>query len=234
MRAASGRTFEWLEQAKRGRGRRGRGFTLLETMMALVIIGVGVLAFVDAQAAFTASNNWSSRAATGMLLANEVREFSRRLHRHDPVTGLSLTTVGGGGSTLSGWGREPGETAVDDIDDLDDLDGTTFGEAGAFAGPIDAFGDVVPDVNVDGTVRMNGGAIIALRGWSQRVTVEKVSLYDFNSVLANSAVQPLTSQMSAADVDEFPVRVTVVVEYTDASTGEATEITRATWIVPVD
>src|SRR4051812_41036160 len=105
----------------------GRGaFTLLETMMALVIIGVGVLAFVDAQSSFARSNAWSSQAATGMLLANEVREFSRRLTRHDPVTGLILT--GSGASVvLQGWGREPGEVTVGDIDDLDDLDGVRFG-----------------------------------------------------------------------------------------------------------
>src|SRR5438105_7251029 len=103
------------------RSRAPAGFTLLETMMALVIIGVGVLAFVDAQASFTKSNNWSSQAATGMLLANEVREFSRRLPRHDPVTGLILT--GNGASVVvQGWGRDAGEVTVDDIDDLDDLD----------------------------------------------------------------------------------------------------------------
>ena len=65
-----------------------RGFTLLETSMAMVIIGVGVLAFVDAQKAFITNNNWSSHAATGAYLANEVRELARRLPRHDPVTGL--------------------------------------------------------------------------------------------------------------------------------------------------
>src|SRR6185295_13822857 len=105
-----------------------RAFTLLETMMALIIIGVGVLAFVDAQTSFARSNNWSSQAATGYLLANEVREFSRHLKRHDPVTGLVI--VGSGASqTLVGWGREGGELTVDDIDDLDDLDGVTFGPA---------------------------------------------------------------------------------------------------------
>ena len=59
-----------------------QGFTLLETMLALVIIGVGVLAFVDAQTSFIRSNNWSSQAATGMLLANEIRELTRTLPRH--------------------------------------------------------------------------------------------------------------------------------------------------------
>jgi len=202
-------------------------------MMAMVIIGVGVLAFVDAQAAFTASNNWSSRAATGMLLANEVREFSRRFPRHDPVTGLSLAA--GSGGTLRGWGSETGEATADDMDDLDDLDGVTFGESGVFAGPIDAFGDVVPDIAINGDERLDeAGEVRPLRGWSQRVIVEKVSLYDFTSVLSNDQVQAPTAQMAGADVDEFPLRVTVIVEYTDASSGDTTEVTRVTWVVPVD
>ena len=221
---------------RRSRAACRPAFTLLETMMALVIIGVGVLAFVDAQASFTASNNWSSRAATGMLLANEVRELSRRLPRHDPVTGLTLTVTGGGsGSTLSGWGSDAGEITLDDIDDLDDLDGVTFGESGIFPGPIDAFGEVIPDIAIDGSIRSdNQGGQIPLRGWSQRVTVEKVSRYDFNTVLANSAVEPASASMAAADVDDFPIRITVAVDYTDPSTGDTLEITRVTWVVPVE
>jgi len=69
-----------------------RGFTLLETSMALVIIGVGVLAFVEAQNAFIKNNTWSSQAATATLLAGEIRERTRRLPRHDPVTGLYIET----------------------------------------------------------------------------------------------------------------------------------------------
>src|SRR5262245_48150477 len=135
--------------------RSPRAFTLLETMMALVIIGVGVLAFVDAQASFTRSNNWSSQAATGYLLANEVREFTRHLKRHDPVTGLVLVTSGGS-QVLQGWGRENNELTIDDLDDLDDLDGVTFGLGGTYAGPIDAFGHVIPQIGPDGAILMNG------------------------------------------------------------------------------
>ncbi len=211
-----------------------RGFTILETMMALVIIGVGVLAFVDAQAAFTASNNWSSRAATGMLLANEVRELTRRLPRHDPVTGLSLSGSGGA-AVLVGWGREGGEVAIADLDDLDDFDGITFGDLGTFAGPIDAFGNIVPDLNVDGSVRTDAeGAVAPLLGWSQTVTVQKVSLYNYDTVLNNAATQAATAQMAGAAVGAFPLRVTVVVNFTEPSTGETSEVTRITWVVPVE
>ncbi|MCX5688993.1 MAG: hypothetical protein NTV94_04265, partial [Planctomycetota bacterium] len=118
----------------RRRPTRRRGFARLETMLALVIIGVGVLAFVDAQAAFVKSNNWSSQAATGMLLANEIRELTRSLPRHDPVTSISLQGTGINARVI-GWGRESGEVTIDDIDDLDDLDGMSFGAGGTIDGP---------------------------------------------------------------------------------------------------
>jgi len=212
------------------RARSSSAFTLLETMMALIIIGVGVLAFVDAQASFTRSNNWSSQAATGYLLANEVREFSRRLKRHDPVTGLVL--VGSGASqVLVGWGRETNELTVDDIDDLDDLDGLTFGTGGGFAGPIDAFGHVVPQIAPDGTIQMNGTNPVPMQGWSQRITIQKVDLYNFNTVRDHNYQQTATTQLPFIPVDQFPLRVTVAVFYQEPTSTQGVEVTRLTWVV---
>ena len=55
------------------------GFTLIETALAVVIIGVGVIAMVDAQRAFMQSNAWSNHAATATYLANEIREMTPAL-----------------------------------------------------------------------------------------------------------------------------------------------------------
>lgn len=208
-----------------------RGFTLLESLMALVIIGVGILAFVDAQSAFTQSNNWSSQAATGMLLANEIREMSRRFVRHDPVTGLYVTGSGAG-ATLNGWGREPGEVTPQDLDDLDDLDDVTFGSGGTFAGPVDAFGDVIPATDLSGVVLTSGGVVVPMQGWKQTVTVEKVDPYNFAQVRADGYSQTATAQLPAMAVDGFPLRVTVVVQYTAPGATQPLEVTRVTWICP--
>jgi len=216
----------------RARVHRRPGFTLLETMMALVIIGVGVLAFVDAQTSFIRSNNWSSRAATGMLLANEIREMTRRLPRHDPVTGLSMVTVAGGATSLVGWGRETSETQIDDLDDLDDLDGLTFGVGGNFSGPVSAFGDLVKEIGLDGTVAVSGdGVSRGLEGWSQHVTIEKVDPYNFSTVRAKAYEQAATAQLPFIRVDQFPVRVTVVVNFQGPEDANLDQVSKMTWIV---
>jgi prepilin-type N-terminal cleavage/methylation domain-containing protein len=206
---------------------RRRGFTLLESMMALIIIALGVLAFVDAQASFTRSNTWSSQAATGMLLANEIREATRRLSRHDPVTGLSLN-----GGVLVGWGRENGEVTFDDIDDLDDLDGMVFGEGGTMPGPVDAFGNLVSAIDIDGTTILDAnGDPVPLTGWRQSVRVEKVDPYNFSQTRPAAYAQSASAQLPHIPVDRFPLRVTVSVTYQGLGETQAIEITRLTWIV---
>lgn len=211
--------------------RNARGFTLLETMLALVIIGVGVLAFVDAQTSFIRSNNWSSQAATAMFLANEVREFSRRFPRHDAVTGLTLTGTGTS-AVVTGWGRESGEVTIDDIDDLDDLDSVTFGVGGTFTGPINATGDMVVQIDEAGNEVLDAEEnLVALEGWSQRVTVEKVDPYNMNLIRARGYEQAATSQLPFLRVDQFPLRMTVSVRYQGINDPAPQEVTKLTWIV---
>ncbi len=216
--------------ARRSRriGRASRGFTLIETAMATVIIGVGVVAMVDAQEAFTRSTLWSSHATTGTFLANEIREMARHMSRHDPVTGLWLE-----GETLHGWGPEAGEASVNGFDDLDDLDGLAFGEGGDFAGPINAYGEVIPEIGDDGQpLRDEEGNIVPMFGWTQRIVVEKVSPFDYATSLAASFYEAPSGGWPGRAVSGYPVRVTVVVSYQSAMAVEPIEVARVSWIVP--
>jgi type II secretory pathway pseudopilin PulG len=209
--------------------RAAGGFTLIETAMALIIIGVGVVAMVDAQQAFIKSNTWSSQAATATFLANEVREFTRHLDRHDPVTGMELD-----GPDLLGWGPEVGEVTAQDYDDLDDFDGVVFGIAGDFEGPINAYGEIIPHLNSDGSIATNPntGAILPMIGWSQRVEVSKVSPFDPGTPLDPDYVDPPSGAFAGRGVDDFPLLITVIVEYQGTYDAQPQEVVRIVWIAP--
>lgn len=214
------------------RSNRG-GFTLIEAALATMIIGVGVVAIVEAQQAFMRSNAWSSLAATSTLLAGEIRELTRPLPRHDPVTGLFMGDDGGGGSVLVGWGPETGEIVVDDLDDIDDFDGIRFAADGDLPGPIDAFGNVIPELLADGSIMLDDeGDPVPLQGWSQTVYVEKIDPFDHTITESDDYYEPPSGDFAGRAVGDYPLRVTVVVEYQGLFAAESSEVTRVTWIVP--
>lgn len=224
------------------RTRVGRGFTLLETALATVIIGVGVLALVEAHQTFIQMNRWSSQAATATYLANEVREYMRGLPKHDPVSGLTLV-----GGNLYGWGPEVarGEVTVQDFNDLDDFDGplgtglefsatgTPLMDDPTLPGPIDAAGNVIPEIRNDGTVATDAnGNVLGLQGWTQRVFVEKLEPASMSSVVPRETVIAAAPGQRAVAVNEFPLRVTVEVYFQGPFDADRRLMTRLVWIVP--
>lgn len=216
--------------------RGGRGFTLIETALATVIISVGVLALLEAQATFTRSNDWSTESARGVYLATELRERLRRLPRHDPQTGLWVEGAGAS-ATLTGWGPEEGTDrtvgSYKYYDDLDDYDGLTFGTGGDYDGPIDAAGRVIPATDVDGTVVLDEEEqSVPMLGWSQSVRVEKVDPFNPSTVLAKDYSKAATSTTSAVPVDEFPLRVTVTVTYQGPFDTSPREMAKLVWVQP--
>ena len=148
--------------AQRGGGVSQRGFTLLETALALVIVGVGVLAIVSAQQAFHRQNAWSTRAGVAAHLANEIREMTLNLPRHDPVTNTTY------------WGPEPTESALVDYDDLDDFDGN--GEGTIFAASLS-----------NGPINAQRQVIANMPGWTQVVSVVNVQSSDIHTVVGDGA-----------------------------------------------
>lgn len=221
----------------------GGGFTLIETSMATVIIGVGVLAMVDAQSAFIVSNQWSSHAASATFLANEIREFTRNLPKHDPVTGISLGDDGSGNMVITGWGVDAGEVRAGDFDDIDDFNGITFSYIGTpglndndLPGPINSFGEVIPDLTVEGNElgSTTNGIFTgqAMNGWSQTIVVEKVHPFDTSLALDPAHFEVANGSFPGREVDEYPLRVSVQVFYQGVNDIEAELVTTVTWIVP--
>lgn len=209
-----------------------RAFTLLETALALVIVMVGVLAIMEAQTSFIRSNTWSSHEATATYLASEIRERLRQLPRHDPTTGLSFQGPVGS-QVLVGLGPETGEITVDDMDDIDDYNQVLFGLNGTHPGPIDAFGQIIPQIDPEGIVVLGaGGEPEPLQGWSQYVEVFKVDPYQVSNIRDWADVDAANPPFPGRTVDAFPLRVTVRVFYQGLYDPAPEEVTSMTWIAP--
>lgn len=152
---------------------RHRGFSLIEAAVAIVIVGLAVVAMMGAQQAYHRQGGGSQQMSTAMMLANEIRELALEMPLRDPIYGTWK------------YGPEPDEsdddphTAVQAFDDLDDFAGTT--EDGVnytgttFEGPIDSLRQEIPN----------------MVGWSQFVTVENVAVDN----IAGAAQAPHATEM---------------------------------------
>jgi hypothetical protein len=191
------------ERRVRRPGKRHRsGFTLIETALATIIVGVGVIAMVSAQAAFHKKNAWSTHASIAMALGNEIREMTWNLPQRDPVTGDAF------------WGPEGNEPSFQDYDDLDDFDGNGGGlifSAALENGPINARRQIIPNMD----------------GWSQIVRVFNVEPFQ----IAVDPDRPDDSQLPADGTTNVMV-VEVEIHYQGHSDPEPQQMTRVSWIAP--
>src|SRR5687767_378043 len=96
--------------APRPTRRPRRGFTLLETALATVIVGVGVVGMMSLLAVCTQQNRGGSQLTTAMYLAQCVQEATADLPFNDP--------------SGAGFGREEGGGLLtwNDVDDFHGLD----------------------------------------------------------------------------------------------------------------
>jgi len=169
--------------------RARRGFTLIETALATVIVGTGVLAIVSAHQAFFKQNEWSTHASTAQRLGNEIRELTLHMPRHDPVTSTAF------------WGPEPNEFDLEDFDDLDDFDGE------------EGDGVVFSAAQGNGPISALGYPLTGMEGWSQRVTVENVDPYNLTTTVADGASEMVRVRVIVeyqGPADEAPREITRV------------------------
>ena len=148
-----------------------RGFTIVETAVALVIIATGVLGLVAAQQAWHEQSAWAERAAVATRLGNEIREMTFNVSRHDPVTGMAT------------WGPESNEVDLEDYDDLDDFDG------------VDGNGLVLSGPDGTGPVNSMRQLIPGMAHWTQTIRVFNVDPGDVNSDVLDA-----TSDMMRVEV----------------------------------
>ena len=89
-----------------------RGFTLIEVLIAIILVGIAIAGLIAANTAFTQANGAGTDLSTALFLMEQIRELTVLLPVIDPNTGTS--TFG------------PEEAALADYDDLDDFDDASF------------------------------------------------------------------------------------------------------------
>jgi prepilin-type N-terminal cleavage/methylation domain-containing protein len=102
-----------------------RGFTLIETAMATIIVGLGITSMVHLVATCTQANDFSKQTTIAMLLADHITEAMDGLPFNDPYLVRTY------------FGPEPGETLAT-FNDVDDFDGSSFNP------PIDSLRNAMP------------------------------------------------------------------------------------------
>jgi prepilin-type N-terminal cleavage/methylation domain-containing protein len=98
------------------------GFSLIEVLFAMMLVGLAVTSLLTANAALTKANGAGTNLSTAEFLAEQIRVLTALLPVVEPNTPDSKVDV---------FGPEAGETLAT-YDDLNDFDGLTFSP------PIDA------------------------------------------------------------------------------------------------
>ena len=89
------------------------GFSLIEVLIAILLIGLAVASLVAANSAFTKANGAGTDLSTAEFIIGQIRELTMLLPVIDPQTEDAT------------FGPETGETLAG-YDDLDDFNGATF------------------------------------------------------------------------------------------------------------
>ena len=89
------------------------GFTLIEVLISILLVGLAIVSLVSANGAFTQANGAGAELSTAEFLIEQIRELSTVLEVIDPITGTAT------------FGPETSETLAN-YNDLDDLHSAVF------------------------------------------------------------------------------------------------------------
>ncbi len=86
-----------------------RGFTLIEVLIATILVGFSIAALMAANGTLSMANGAGADQSTAEFLAEQIRELTAMLAVVDPTTGIAT------------FGPEPLEASVVSYDDVDDF-----------------------------------------------------------------------------------------------------------------
>jgi type II secretory pathway pseudopilin PulG len=133
------------------------GFSLVEVLIATLLVGLSIAALVAANGSFSQTNVTGADLSTAEFLIEQIRELTTMLPLVDPTV-VNWTTLG----------PESGETNVAAYDDADDFKGFDSITLGA---PINAQGTTLP----------------ALAAFRQQVAVQKVNPSNFDQTWGDNS-----------------------------------------------
>lgn len=96
--------------------KRSKGFTLIEVLIATILVGCAIASLMAANRAFTQANDAGTDLSTAEFLIEQIKELTALLPVVEPGTPDSAFDV---------FGPETGETLAF-YDDLNDFDGANF------------------------------------------------------------------------------------------------------------
>jgi prepilin-type N-terminal cleavage/methylation domain-containing protein len=141
-------------------GKYNRGFSLIETLIAILLVGLAVASLLTANGAFTRANGAGTDISTAEFLVEQIRELSALLPVVDPET------------EVAAFGPETGEV-LSTYDDNDDFDGASFSPPiGASRSPLAELAAFSQQVTVQNVSATNFEQVVADHSSSfVRVTV---------------------------------------------------------------
>jgi type II secretory pathway pseudopilin PulG len=93
--------------------RRANGFSFIEILISIILVGLSITALVFASNSFTMANGAGADLSTAEFLVEQIRELTTLLPVVDPET------------TTTTFGAETGETTIAAYDDIDDFNDVT-------------------------------------------------------------------------------------------------------------
>ncbi len=144
-------------------GKSNSGFSLIETLIAIMLVGLAMASLLAANGAFTKANGAGTDISTAEFLVEQIRELSALLPVVEPNTP---------GSGVDVFGPESGETLAT-YDDLNDFDGANFSPPiGADRNPQTELAGFSQQVTVENVNASNFEQVVADHGSAfVRVTV---------------------------------------------------------------
>ena len=137
------------------------GFSLIEILIAIILVGLAIASLVVANSSFTRANAAGTDLTTAEFLVEQIRELTVLL----PVVDLE--------TDISTFGPEGGETLTN-YDDLDDFDGAVFSPPiSADRATLDDFAAFSQQVTVENVSAANFEQVVGDHGSGfVRVTVK--------------------------------------------------------------